>query len=219
MQRKGAGGAGRAHGWGGVDPPNRSLKDHLDPARPAVPTQARSPAFPGGRADPVLLSGQPTAARAWHLSAPPRDKQHMTRLSGQPALPGRAHEDPAPAPQPDTFLRGRPSLPSPSSHFAAAGLPERLARRTETNFPGSGRRERGDPGPVRGCPRPSPGPRAAGGRFTPRGRQQKRRQRPAPARAARAGAGARGGEPAGARTRAGGGAPLGAGPGRAWNYC
>lgn len=83
----------------------------------------------------------------------------MIRLSVQPTLTGRAHEDPAPAPQPDTFLRGCPFLPSPSSHFAAAGLPERLARRTEKNFPGSGRRERGDPGPVRGWFGAAPAPR------------------------------------------------------------
>lgn len=51
-RRQGAVGAGRGHDWGGGDPPEPELKDHLDPARPADLTQARTPAFLGGRADP-----------------------------------------------------------------------------------------------------------------------------------------------------------------------
>lgn len=143
----------------------------------------------------------------------------MTRLCGQPVLPGPAHEDPAPAPRPDTFLRGRPSLPSPSSHLAAAGLPGRRARRTETNFPGKRETRAGRSGAGSGLPPPlagSPG----GGRpiHAPRAAAEA-----APAAGARPGSASWGGSEgrgADGRAHAGGrGRAAGAGPGRDWNDC
>lgn len=188
---------------------------HGHGGRPGAP--ARSP--PGDpRADPGPgLCGRPCGPgapsrpaarrppRAWHLSAPPRDKQHMTPAPAAGRDPG------SPPPQPAHSSAGFPSLlcppPTPSAHLVAAGLPERLGGGHGGDLPGAGsggvRRRPADPERARGCPRPSPGPRAEGGGLAPRGRQQQRRQRPAPARAARAGAGARGGGPARARTRPG----------------
>lgn len=85
----------------------------------------RSPPGLSGRpCGPVLLSSpKPAAARAWHLSAPPRNKQHMI-----PALEPRSRRR-TPAPRPPTrHIPPRASLPSPlpSPHLGAAGLPERL---------------------------------------------------------------------------------------------
>nr|XP_060503583.1 protein INCA1 isoform X3 [Panthera onca] len=176
--------------------------------RPARPSPRRAPSRPVGAATRTRRS-RPAARRppwAWHLSAPPRDKQHMTAALAA----GRGPRLPAPRPAHSTAgvpsLPARPPLP-PALTSSPRGSRSGSAGSTGATFPGRGRRRRAGPERAPGGPRPSPGARAAGGGLAPRGRRQqerqRRRQRPAPARAARAGAGARGGGPAGARTRAG----------------
>lgn len=160
-QRPGAARPGRDPDWGGDEPPEPEPEDHPDPGRPADRTQARSPAFPGGRADPVLPSSQPTAARAWHLSAPPPDKWHMTRSSRV------AHaRTPRPPPSPTHSSAGVPPSPPPALTSRRRG--------SRSGWHGAQRltsREAGDAsGAIRGrfgaapAPRRVPGRRAADSR-------------------------------------------------------